>query len=162
MSKLRKPVNTMKHKKAFLQHYRELCVIGKACEATGISRSVIQWWRENDKSFVEAFEGARQDITEKLEVEAIRRAYEGVDEPVYYRGFNVGTIKRYADTLLIFLLKGAAPEKYRERAEISAPGGGPLIPRSMHLHLADGTEIKPPRNGHYPAEVTAGDNGHGE
>lgn len=32
----------------------------------------------------------------------------------------------YSDTLLIFQLKGAKPEKYRERIEHSGPDGGPI------------------------------------
>ncbi len=31
----------------------------------------------------------------------------------------MGTIREYSDTLLIFLMKGAMPETYRERIDIS-------------------------------------------
>ena len=44
---------------------------------------------------------------------------------MYYKGEVVGTIRKYSDTLLIFLLKGALPEVYRERYEISG-GNKPL------------------------------------
>ena len=44
---------------------------------------------------------------------AKRRAIDGVEEPVYYRGQKVGTKKWYSDTLLMFLLKKLRPE-YRE------------------------------------------------
>jgi hypothetical protein len=39
----------------------------------------------------------------------------------------VGFIQEYSDTLLIFLLKGLRPEKYRERFEHSGPGKGGAI-----------------------------------
>ena len=61
-----------------------------------------------------------------LEDEAIRRAKDGVREkPVYQGGKLVGHVQEYSDTLLIFLLKGARPEKYRDRVqqELSGPGG---------------------------------------
>lgn len=50
-----------------------------------------------------------------LEDEAVRRAYVGVEEPLFYQGKQCGTVRKYSDTLLIFLLKGAKPAKYRER-----------------------------------------------
>ena len=49
------------------------------------------------------------------EVEARRRAVEGVEEPVgWFQGTPGGTVRKYSDTLLIFLLKGARPHKYRD------------------------------------------------
>lgn len=43
-------------------------------------------------------------------------------------GAKALSIRRYSDTLLIFLLKGAKPEKYKDRstAEISSPTGKPI------------------------------------
>ena len=60
-----------------------------------------------------------------LEDEAVRRAKDGVERPVYQGGKLVGHVQEYSDTLLIFLLKGARPEKYRDRVqrELSGPGG---------------------------------------
>ncbi len=52
-----------------------------------------------------------------LEDEAVRRAKDGVEEPVYQGGKLVGHVQKYSDTLLIFLLKGAKPEKFRERSQ---------------------------------------------
>ncbi len=46
-----------------------------------------------------------------------RRAFEGVEEPVFHQGKQCGTIRRYSDTLTIFLLKAHRPAKYRERRE---------------------------------------------
>ncbi len=54
-----------------------------------------------------------------LEAEAHRRAVEGVEEPVgWYKGVAGGTVRRYSDVLLMFLTKGALPERYRERVEV--------------------------------------------
>jgi hypothetical protein len=65
-------------------------------------------------------------VADQLEQEARRRAHDGVRKPVYQGGKRVGYIQEYSDTLLIFLLKGLRPEKYRERFEHSGAGGGPL------------------------------------
>lgn len=53
-----------------------------------------------------------------LEDEAHRRAFEGVDKPVFYQGDECGTIREYSDTLAIFLLKAHNPEKYRENSKV--------------------------------------------
>ena len=103
--------------------------ITKASEAAGINRCTPysdQW--KNDRKLQDALELARPMAADTLEAEAVRRATEGVKEPVgWYQGEPGGYVQRYSDTLLIFLLKGARPERYRERHEFSGPGGGPAI-----------------------------------
>jgi AcrR family transcriptional regulator len=114
---------SLHHKRAkFLEHYKELCVISKAAEAAGIQRRTFYDWLEKSAEFKAAFEDARKHVSEKLEAEAIRRAYDGVEEPVFYKGLQIGTIRKYSDTLLIFLLKAADPEKYREKSSLELTG----------------------------------------
>ena len=63
-----------------------------------------------------------------------RRAVEGVEEPVgWYKGEAGGVVRKYSDTLLIFLLKGRKPEMYRERYEHSGPGGRPVFTRIVRV-----------------------------
>jgi hypothetical protein len=57
--------------------------------------------------------------TAALEDEALRRAYHGVEEPVFYEGVQCGSVTRYSDKLLMFLLKARHPAKYRERQGVS-------------------------------------------
>lgn len=83
-------------------------------------------WRESDPDFAAAWDKAKAAGIEALEDEALRRAFEGTDKPVFYLGAEVGTIREYSDTLAIFLLKGAKPEKYRERTETKHDVGGTL------------------------------------
>ena len=99
-----------------------------SAEIAGIERK-SHLWLEKDPEYVEAFQSAREQAGDRLEQEARRRAIEGVTEPVWYRGQIVGEVQKYSDTLLIFLLKGAKPEKYAERkwyVEQTGPGGGPI------------------------------------
>lgn len=51
---------------------------------------------------------------DSLEDEAVRRARDGYDKPVYQQGQCVGQVRKYSDTLMVFLLKGARPKKYRD------------------------------------------------
>ena len=112
-------------KRAFLLAYERLGVITQAAQAAGIDRRTVTHWRHTDPDFAEAFEEAQQAVADMLEREAIRRAVEGWDEPVFQKGKHVGNVRKYSDTLLIFLMKGAQPEKYsdRLRAEIEHSGG---------------------------------------
>ena len=105
-------------KKAFLAAFRETGNVRVASQAAQISRaSHYRWLQEPD--YAEEFEQAKADAVDVLEAEARRRAVEGYMEPVgWYKGQAGGTVRRYSDALLIFLLKGAAPEKYRERLEV--------------------------------------------
>jgi hypothetical protein len=103
-------------------------------------------WRREDEAFARDFAEARADAADNLEREAMRLAVKGIDRPVIYRGqLSTGridkngqhvpegspdatgvvplTIKEYSDTLLIFLLKAACPEKYRDRYYRSVPDG---------------------------------------
>ena len=59
---------------------------------------------------------------DQLEHEAIRRAVDGVDRPVFFKGRQIAMLKEYSDTLLIFMLKGLRPEKYKERYQIDVTG----------------------------------------
>jgi len=46
----------------------------------------------------------------------------------FYEGQVCGYVRRYSDTLLIFLLKARRPGKYGDKvtAEHTGPGGGPV------------------------------------
>ena len=70
---------------------------------------------------------------------------------MYQQGRKVGSIRRYSDRLLIFLLNGKRPEKYRNRvsAELTGKGGIALAPAVVILP-ANGRET-PPK----PPEVAA-------
>jgi len=104
-------------KEAFIQNYTHIGTVKGAAAATGVTRKTIYEWLKADSAFNAEFERAKEDVTDELEQEAKRRAYEGVDKPIYWQGKLVDTIKEYSDTLLIFLLKGNRPDKYRERSE---------------------------------------------
>lgn len=110
------------HKRAFLEAFAEHGNITTAAKSAGISRRVVYKWQEHDADFLVAFHEAEAIATEVLEAEARRRAVEGVTQetPIYQRGEHVGTIVKteYSDTLLIFLLKARAPEKYRETIRV--------------------------------------------
>ena len=105
-------------KGAFLAEYGKLGNITKAAEEVEMDRGTHYVWLEADDQYAKDFAAAQSRYIEKLEAEADRRATEGVEEPVFHQGTVCGHKKRYSDTLLIFRLKGLAPERYRERTDI--------------------------------------------
>ena len=113
---------------AFCAALAETCNVGRACRAVGISRQTAYNWREADPDFALAWERAMKAGLLALEDEAHRRAFEGTDEPVFYKGDECGSVRKYSDTLAIFLLKAHAPEKYRENTRMALTGanGGPV------------------------------------
>ena len=112
-----------KSKAKFLKSLAQCGVVTHAAEDAGSGRRTMYAWRDEDEAFALAWDSALDDSADRLEKEAHRRATEGVLEPVYQGGELVGHIRKYSDTLLIFLLKGAKPAKFRERFEHMGPGG---------------------------------------
>lgn len=111
--------NIISHPKkaAFLAAYVECGTISHAAKAAEIRRETHHEWVRSDPVYAAAFAEAKEQAVECLEREARRRAIEGVDEPVYQGGELVGYKRRYSDTLLIFMLKAEAPDKYKERMD---------------------------------------------
>lgn len=115
------------HKKgAFLAAFSRLGNIRRACDVATVDRQSHYNWLRDDPEYARAFETAKLDACDRLEAEARRRAVRGTVRPVFHQGVQCGGIREYSDTLLIFLLKGALPEKYsdRHKTEISGAHGG--------------------------------------
>lgn len=112
--------------------------VSRSCELASVSRQTAYDWRESDEEFAAQWNEAVEFGTDELEEEARRRAFQGVDEPVFYQGDECGTVRKYSDTLLIFLLKGRKPDKYRERVTIDVHKLDTDIERELALIAAGG------------------------
>lgn len=112
----------------FIQRLIQTGNVSAACKRAKISRQHAYEVRGQDDVFKAAWDEALEIATEALELEARRRAAIGVLEPVFHQGVQVATVRKYSDTLLIFLLKAHKPEKYREsiKHEHSGEGGKPI------------------------------------
>jgi hypothetical protein len=109
----------------FIQRLSETGNVSASCRKAKVSRTRAYEVREEDEVFKAAWDEALIVATEALEMEARRRAM-GYLESVYQQGEKVGSIRKYSDTLMIFLLKAHAPEKYRDRVDVTS-GGEPLF-----------------------------------
>jgi hypothetical protein len=130
--------------RAFLEHLRLTANVTRSALVARIDRGKVYDRRREDADFAAAWDDAKEQAADLLEEEAHRRAYHGVDEPVIHQGELMGawvndqgqvvateapgarkiplTVKKYSDTLMIFLLKGARPEKYRENLKLTGNG----------------------------------------
>lgn len=133
---------TPKKDALFLAALRTSGNVTIAAEAAGYARRSVYEWRDADPDFSAAWDDALGEAADRLEIEARRRAHDGIDEPVVSGGklvmvdepvINPETgeamtvrvpllVRKYSDTLLIFLMKGANPEKYRDRQQVEHTG----------------------------------------
>ena len=125
-------------KKAFLAAYAETGNITRAAKAAKIHRNCHHNNWIKDPAYAEAFAHAKGEASDSLEEEARRRAVKGLrkykfhsqsGKPLLHPDTGEPYFEHdYSDTLLIFLLKGARPEVYRERYshEHHGPEGGEI------------------------------------
>jgi hypothetical protein len=112
----------------FLAVLAETGNVSEAVKATTVSRRFVYDERGRNAEFAAEWDDALDQAGDVMEREALRRAVEGWNEPVFgsmgqgLGSGQVGTVRKYSDTLLIFLLKGARPEKFRERADVRHSG----------------------------------------
>jgi hypothetical protein len=107
----------------FLEHLRTTGNVCAAYRKAGLrARSWVYERREQDAGFARQWDEALADWADGLEAEAYRRAVEGTDKPLCYRGEVFTHVKEYSDTLLAMMLKAAKPEKYRERTDVTSGG----------------------------------------
>lgn len=89
--------------------------IKKSAEAANIPYPKIFIMKKSDPEFREKMDEALSNAAVILEDEARRRAIEGVEEPILYKGEITGSKIKYSDALLLALLKAHYPEKYAEK-----------------------------------------------
>ena len=114
--------STPECKAAFLAAYARCASLTRSAREAGIEPVTIYRWKAADPEFKVAFEDAIEKSTDWLEDEAIRRAAEGVDRPVFYRGMQCGVIREYSDNLLQFMLVSRRPDKFAPKLKQEITG----------------------------------------
>lgn len=93
-----------------------------AANRAGVSRRLIFMWMEKDADFKAQCHEAMESGIDLMEDEALRRATQGVQKPIYQQGMLVGYVTEYSDKLLEMNLKARRPGKYRERVDVNQTG----------------------------------------
>jgi hypothetical protein len=107
-----------------------------ACEITGLRRDMIKRELARNEQFTAAVEEAKATAAERLEGEAYRRAVLGVEEPVFFEGRRVDTVRKYSDNLLSKLLEANDP-RYSSRLKLTGEKGGPVEIKHDLTNLSD-------------------------
>lgn len=111
---------TPEMKAAILEMLEEVPNITAVRKMFGISSSAIYDARNSDPEWSKAIDEARESGYDMMEEEARRRAVEGWNEPVYYKGECMGEVRRYSDSLLKFLLTHCKPQKFNPGIKVTA------------------------------------------
>jgi hypothetical protein len=104
-------------KRIYLWHLMQFGVLDAAAEAADVARTRAWEWRVKDPKFGAAAAHCMQLSRDRLEQAAVRRAVEGVERGVYFKGQKIGTEREYSDVVLIFLMKHLYPERYLPKKE---------------------------------------------
>ena len=114
---------------AFLVSLRQTGNVSAAARAAGTWKSRCHQARQRDRSFVAAQADALKEAADRLEMEVLWRAVEGIDEDRNFRGDLVGSVTRYSARLLMFLLEARRPSKFGSGAEAQAAAAEALDSR---------------------------------
>ena len=128
----------------FLRELRVHGLINTAATAAGVTRRRVDRERETNAEFEYAMDDALEESADALELEARRRAVEGVEKGVYFQGTLITTEQVYSDGLLTTLLKAKRADEFAERKQITGAGGKPLTVVVRSFGPAD---AKPPIDG---------------
>lgn len=110
---------TSRRRAAFLKALSDTGNVSAAARAARASRSRAYQLKAADPEFAAEWADALESAIDALDAEARRRALDGVEIPHFHQGRVAGTVRKYSDSLLMFLLRAHRPDRYRER-----PAGG--------------------------------------
>lgn len=108
----------------FLQMMRLTGQLQRSAQESGISPSTVHNHLKSDPDFKLAHDEAYGDFKESIEMEVMRRAIMGWEEPVYQQGVLAGTVRKFDSRLLEMLAKRHIPE-FKEKYTVEhavAPG----------------------------------------
>jgi len=147
----RTPARLAQRKKTcFLEALMRTANVTASCENAGLPRETAYYWRARDPFFSAAWDEALDRGLDALEDEVIRRAKDGVAEPVFYKGQVVGEKRRYSDSLAMFVLKTRRPAVWGEHRQIDAESDWELMSEEERMRKAEELiqmieEMKQPR-----------------
>jgi hypothetical protein len=147
------PTISYSKKRALLLAYAETGRLREACRATSVDTHLHYYWKRTDPAYAAACEEAQAIAGERLEEEAIRRA-QGWEETHYALDGTPYQVTKHSDTLLIFLLKGAMPQKYGDRMKVAHTGANDqdVVFKVVYANERPGTS---PDRSAYPPQIAA-------
>ena len=87
-----------------------------ACKGSDSLRRLHYLWMKGDPLYALAVQNSLNERADQIEDLVHDHALHGVEEPVFFHGQIVGTIRKYDHDLAMRLLAAARPEKYGSKA----------------------------------------------
>ena len=108
----------------------EICntgVAGLACVTVGVGVSHFRRLRQENEEMQALMDEAMSIYHERLRYTIHNKAVDGWEEPVYYKGEEVGSVHRFSERLLELQAKRHMPE-YRDKSQMDVNvAGGVLV-----------------------------------
>lgn len=142
------------------------CTEAEIAEVLGVSTRTLQRNCEFCRIYKKGIEGAKvslrrlqwetaEGIAPELVLDSFKQPQTDLKgNPIFKPGIPPNP------TMQIWLGKQYLEQSDKRQTELTGKEGEPLYPKTMQLFLADGTQIKLPRNGHEAEEVKVGGDGH--
>lgn len=111
----------------YLQELERTGLRSTAAASAGVTYQRVSKYAQSCVEFADAEAAAEERFADTLEAEAVRRARDGFDDPIYQKGGLVGYRRVYSDALMVQLLKGRRRKVYGDKAEIAHTGGVQVI-----------------------------------
>jgi len=121
---------------AFLEGLRQAASVTKACAVSGLPYSTAYAWRAADEAFAVDWDAAVEQGTDRIEDEAVRRAVDGVQRPIYQGGKLVGHETQFSDRLVELMLKARRPDKFKDRTAVEIDASGQASRMDARLEAA--------------------------
>jgi len=121
---------------SFFQWLEETGSISAAADRAGLARSTLYQMRRTDEAFAQRWTAALELGIDRLQDDAVARARQGVERPVYRNGRQIGTVTHHDNRLLQFLLRAHRPEIYGERTQPAPQRRPPARPSCSRPFVA--------------------------
>ena len=109
----------------FLSQYRKHGLMHRAAQAAGLTKHQISTYAKGKTPEAEQFalnlEAAAEEWGDTIRSEITRRAIDGVERDIYYKGMYVASEMVYSDTLLVKMAESTLPE-YKKAVEKETGG----------------------------------------
>jgi len=106
---------------AFFHHLGRTGSVTVAANRAQLRRSTLYQMRQDDDAFAERWARSLDLGVERLQDNAMNRALNGTEKPIYRNGQKVGSVQQFDNRLLQFLLKAHRPDLYGDRGHAAAP-----------------------------------------
>ena len=110
---------TEQNKDKLLEQLSRTGNLSASAASVGVTRFAVYKAIERDQDFGERIALAREKACNVLENEMYRRGVEGYDEPIFYQGEEVGSVRRYSDKLLQLLARANMGDRYSEKQNVT-------------------------------------------